>query len=114
MTKQKVSQNGKKIILWIVNVWLFYLTVINGNILNLLKTNTIHLIKNNNAYVDSQDQETISEQRGIPTSPGVLSPYRERSVEENLDLFNKMKEGSFLPGECVKVLVWVYLMLKIF
>ena len=61
----------------------------------------IHLIKNNNAYVDSQDQETISEQRGIPTSPGVLSPYRERSVEENLDLFNKMKEGGFLPGECV-------------
>ena len=61
----------------------------------------IHLIKNNNAYVDSQDQETISEQRGVPTSPGVLSPYRERSVEENLDLFNKMKEGGFLPGECV-------------
>ena len=61
----------------------------------------IHLIKNNNAYVDSQDQETISEQRSVPTSPGVLSPYRERSVEENLDLFNKMKEGSFLPGECV-------------
>ena len=61
----------------------------------------IHLIKNKKAYVDSQDQETISSQRGIPTSPGENSPYRNRSVEENLNLFENMKSGDFLPGDCV-------------
>lgn len=61
----------------------------------------IYLIKNNNAYVDSQDQETISIQRGVPSSAGKLSPYRERTVDENLDLFKKMKEGNFMPGDCV-------------
>ncbi len=61
----------------------------------------IHLIKNQKAYVDSQDQETISSQRGIPTSPGENSPYRNRSVEENLNLFEKMKSGDFLAGDCV-------------
>ena len=61
----------------------------------------IYLIKNKKAYVDSQDQETISSQRGIPTSPGENSPYRNRSVEENLNLFENMKSGDFLPGDCV-------------
>ena len=61
----------------------------------------IYLIKNKKAYVDSQDQETISSQRGIPTSPGESSPYRNRSVEENLNLFENMKSGDFLPGDCV-------------
>ena len=61
----------------------------------------IYLIKNQNAYVDSQDQETISNQRGIPTAPGKNSPYRDRSVEENLNLFEKMKFGDFSPGDCV-------------
>ncbi len=61
----------------------------------------IYLIKNQKAYVDSQDQETISNQRGIPTAPGKNSPYRDRSVEENLNLFEKMKFGNFSPGDCV-------------
>jgi len=61
----------------------------------------IYLIKNRKAYVDSQDQETISNQRGIPTTPGENSPYRDRSVEENLNLFEKMKFGEFDPGDCV-------------
>ena len=61
----------------------------------------IYLIKNNNAYVDSQDQETISIQRGVPSIPGELSPYRKRTVGENLDLFKKMKDGYFMPGDCV-------------
>ena len=62
---------------------------------------SVDLIKNKKAYVDSQDQETISEQRGVPTQPGVGSPFRDRSVSENIDLFHKMKSGDFKPGECV-------------
>ena len=62
---------------------------------------SVDLIKNKKAYVDSQDQETISEQRGIPTQPGTESPFRDRSVSENIDLFHKMKLGGFKPGECV-------------
>ena len=62
---------------------------------------SVDLIKNKKAYVDSQDQETISEQRGVPTQPGKESPFRDRSVSENIDLFHKMKLGGFKPGECV-------------
>tara|TARA_B100001057_G_scaffold77507_2_gene72406 strand:- start:22804 stop:24483 length:1680 start_codon:yes stop_codon:yes gene_type:complete len=62
---------------------------------------SVDLIKNKKAYVDSQDQETISEQRGVPTQPGTESPFRDRSVSENIDLFHKMKLGDFKPGECV-------------
>ena len=62
---------------------------------------SVDLIKNKKAYVDSQDQETISEQRGVPTQPGIESPFRDRSVSENIDLFHKMKSGDFKPGECV-------------
>ena len=56
------------------------------------------LIKEGRAYVDDQPQELISEQRGVPTRPGVESPYRNRSVEENLDLFERMKNGEFSNG----------------
>ncbi len=62
---------------------------------------SVDLIKNKKAYVDSQDQETISEQRGVPTQPGIESPFRDRPVSENIDLFHKMKSGDFKPGECV-------------
>ena len=53
----------------------------------------IKLIKNNKAYVESQSSEQIAHQKGTPTSSGVNSPFRDRSVEENLELFYKMKEG---------------------
>ena len=61
----------------------------------------VMLIKKGKAYVDSQSQEEISEQRGVPTSSGKNSPHREREVIENLDLFENMKKGHFKPGDCV-------------
>lgn len=62
---------------------------------------TVLLIKNGKAYVDSQSAETIAEQKGTTTEPGTNSPYRDRSVEENLELFQKMKDGEFNEGEHV-------------
>lgn len=59
------------------------------------------LIKKGLAYVDDQSQEVISQQRGTPTRPGIESPYRNRSVEENLDLFMRMKNGEFPNGSRV-------------
>ena len=61
----------------------------------------INLIEKDKAYVDFQDQEIISDQRGVPTSPGVKSPYRDKSIEENLSQFQKMKSGDYNPGDCV-------------
>ncbi len=61
----------------------------------------VQLIKEDKAYVDEQPQELISQQRGVPTRPGTESPYRNRGVEENLDLFQKMKNGEFKTGQMV-------------
>lgn len=58
----------------------------------------VELIKDGKAYVDSQTSEQIAIQKGTPTEPGVNSPYRNRSVDENLELFQKMKEGEFEEG----------------
>ncbi len=54
----------------------------------------LEMIKNGDAYVDSQTSEKIASQKGTPTEPGKESPYRNRPVEENLDLFEKMKNGD--------------------
>jgi len=59
------------------------------------------LIVDGKAYVDDQSAEVISEQRGTVTTPGVLSPYRDRSKEENLDLFRRMRQGEFPDGSRV-------------
>lgn len=59
----------------------------------------VQLIKDGKAYVDSQSSEAMAEQKGTPTQPGVDGPYRNRSVEENLDLFERMKNGEFNEGE---------------
>ena len=59
----------------------------------------IKLIKDGKAYVDSQSSEAMAEQKGTPTKKGTNSPYRNRSVEENLDLFLRMKNGEFKEGE---------------
>jgi len=60
---------------------------------------TIELIKDGKAYVDSQSSEAMAEQKGTPTKAGVPGPYRDRSIEENLDLFERMKAGEFKEGE---------------
>ncbi len=56
------------------------------------------LIKEGKAYVDSQSSEEMAQQKGTPTEPGVESPYRNRTIEENLDLFERMKNGAFEEG----------------
>jgi glutaminyl-tRNA synthetase len=58
----------------------------------------IKLIKEGKAYVDDQPADVISEQRGVPTRAGTESPFRNRSVDENLDLFTRMKNGEFPDG----------------
>jgi glutaminyl-tRNA synthetase len=62
---------------------------------------TVELIKAGKAYVDSQSSEAIAEQKGTPNEPGVASPYRDRSVAENLELFAKMKAGEMPEGQHV-------------
>jgi glutaminyl-tRNA synthetase len=59
------------------------------------------LITDGKAYVDDQDGETIRAQRGGYGKPGIESPYRDRSVEENLDLFRRMRAGEFEDGSRV-------------
>ncbi|MDG5491066.1 glutamine--tRNA ligase/YqeY domain fusion protein [Psychroserpens sp. SPM9] len=59
----------------------------------------VQLIKDGKAYVDSQSSEAMAEQKGTPTQPGVDGPYRNRTVAENLDLFERMKNGEFDEGE---------------
>lgn len=58
----------------------------------------ILLIQKGKAYVDSQSSEEMAQQKGTPTQPGTESPYRNRSIEENLDLFTRMKNGEFPKG----------------
>ena len=58
----------------------------------------VQMIKNGKAYVDSQSSEEMAAQKGTPTQPGVDGPYRNRSVEENLTLFESMKNGDFPEG----------------
>ena len=55
----------------------------------------IQFIKAGKAYVDEQSSEEIAKQKGTPTTPGIESPYRNRPIEENLDLFTRMNKGEF-------------------
>ncbi len=61
----------------------------------------IRLIKEGKAYVDDQTSEQIAQQKGTPTTPGTNSPYRDRTIEENLDLFQRMNAGEFEEGSHV-------------
>ena len=58
----------------------------------------LELIEQGKAYVDSQSSEEMAKQKGTPTEPGVNSPYRDRSVAENIELFKGMKEGLYEEG----------------
>jgi glutaminyl-tRNA synthetase len=68
---------------------------------DLLYEWAVKLIKKGKAYVCELNAEEISTQRGTPTRPGTESPYRNRSADENLDLFSRMKKGEFRDGEKV-------------
>jgi len=61
----------------------------------------LELIRQGKAYVDDSSAEEIAKMRGAPTEPGVASPFRERSVDENLRLFQDMTDGKFPDGFCV-------------
>ncbi len=61
----------------------------------------IRLIKDGKAYVDEQSAEQIAQQKGTPTQPGIESPYRNRPIEENLELFQKMNSGEVADGSMV-------------
>jgi glutaminyl-tRNA synthetase len=61
----------------------------------------VKLIKEGKAYIDDQPADVISQQKGSPTRPGIESPFRNRSVEESLDLFQRMRNGEFQNGERV-------------
>ena len=62
----------------------------------------LQLIKAGKAYVDDLSADEIRQHRGTLTEPGKDSPYRNRSVEENLDLFTRMKNGEFPDGNSVR------------
>jgi glutaminyl-tRNA synthetase len=68
---------------------------------NELFTLALKLIDDGKAYVDDQTSEQIAEQKGTPTAPGKHSPHRDRSPEENRDLFERMKAGEFEAGSRV-------------
>jgi glutaminyl-tRNA synthetase len=61
----------------------------------------VYLIKEGKAYIDSQNSATIADQKGTPTQAGINSPFRERSIEENLILFEEMKQGKHPEGSHV-------------
>ena len=82
-------------------VWLGYKwknELYSSNYFQQLYDWAIQLIKNGKAYVDSQSSEAMATQKGTPTQVGTNSPFRDRTVEENLDLFRRMKRGEFNEG----------------
>lgn len=96
---QEYVDNIKKDIQWLGFQWAaeHYASDYFGQLFDW----AVKLIKDGKAYVDSQTLEQIRTNRGNINAPGVESPYRDRSVEENLDLFMRMKNGEFKEGEHV-------------
>ena len=87
----------KRDIQWLGYQWAneFYASDYFGKLYEFAVT----LIRKGLAYVDDSTAEEIAAMKGTPTEPGKASPYRSRSVEENLDLFERMKNGEFRDGE---------------
>jgi glutaminyl-tRNA synthetase len=73
----------------------------SSDFFGLLYEWAIKLVKKGKAYVDDQSPEEVSKNRGSWTEPGIESPFRNRSVEENLDLLERMKNGEFPDGSRV-------------
>lgn len=69
-----------------------------SNYFDQLHDNAVALIKKGKAYVDDSSAEEIAAMKGTPTEPGTNSPFRDRSVDENLDLFERMRTGEFDEG----------------
>ena len=90
----------KEDVKWLGFDWVEHLYFASDNFSQLFDW-ACHLIKENKAYVDDLNADQIREYRGTLTTPGKLSPYRSRTIEENLELFEKMREGIFEEGEKV-------------
>ncbi len=86
----------KKDIAWLGYIW--DKELFSSDYFQQLYDWAVVLIKEGKAYVDSQSSEAMAEQKGTPTQPGVDGPYRNRSVAENLELFERMKNGEFDEG----------------
>ncbi|MEE8334506.1 MAG: glutamine--tRNA ligase/YqeY domain fusion protein [Alphaproteobacteria bacterium] len=82
---------------WLGVVWGEYLYYASDNFGRLFDW-ALHLIQNGNAYVDDLSADEMREYRGTLTEPGRDSPWRDRPVDENLDLFRRMREGEFPDG----------------
>ena len=89
----------KKDILWLGYKWKNELY--SSNYFQILYDWAIQLIKDGKAYIDSQSSEDMAIQKGTPTQVGTNSPFRNRSIEENLNLFRRMKNGEFNEGSYV-------------
>lgn len=89
----------KKDIQWLGYQWnnIFYAS----NYFQKLWDLAIRFIKEGKAYVDEQSAEEIAKQKGTPTAPGTESPFRNRPIEENIELFNKMNAGEIAEGSMV-------------
>jgi len=85
---------------WLGFDWGAYLYYASDNFEQLYQW-AVHLIEVGEAYVDDLSANEIREYRGTLTEPGTLSPYRGRTVEENLSLFRRMRDGEFEDGACV-------------
>ena len=108
-TKERVEfvESIKADIKWLGADWedrLFFAS----NYFDQMYEAAVKLIKKGKAYVCDLTPEQIREYRGTLTEPGKESPYRNRSIEENLELFEAMKDGKYADGEryCVQRLIW--------
>lgn len=98
--KTDFVDNIKKDIKWLGYNWngdVLYSSDYFGQLYEFAQT----LIKKGLAYVDHSSVDEIAEMKGEPTRPGKNSPFRDRSIEENLDLFQQMKAGKFEDGTCI-------------